>query len=72
MMHWNSLYLLHLHFEQMLVIVEMFPFDGEIIHILDQRLAGQSRAIAHAYATSPGLAWSAYFSFSLFGRQRLR
>jgi len=24
-----------------------------------QRPAGQSRAIAHAYATSPGLAWSA-------------
>ncbi len=45
-MHLNSLYLLHLHFEQMLVIVEMFPFDGEIIHILDQRLAGQSRAIS--------------------------
>jgi len=31
-----------------------------------------SRAIAHTYATSPGLAWSACFSFSLFGRQRLR
>ncbi len=36
------------------------------------RHLSSSRAIAHAYATSPGLTWSAYFSFSLFGRHRLR
>jgi hypothetical protein len=28
----------------------------------EQRPTGQSRAIAHAYATSPGLAWSAGLS----------
>ncbi len=41
-------------------------------HHRDPRHLASSRAIAHAYATSSGLAWSACFSFSLFGRQRLR
>ncbi len=36
------------------------------------RHLASSRAIAHAYATLSGLVWSACFSFSLFGRQRLR
>ncbi len=39
---------------------------------LFQRSAGQSRAIAHAYATSPGLAWSACFFISIFDGQTVR
>ncbi len=54
--------------------------EGVCVRVgVGQRPPEQSRAIAHAYAespdayaTSPGLAWSACFSFSLFGRQRLR
>ncbi len=47
--------------------------------LLKQRPAGQFHAIARAYAaspdayaTSPGLAWSACFSFSIFDGQTVR
>jgi hypothetical protein len=39
---------------------------------IGQRPARQSRAIAHAYATSPGLAWGACFFISIFDGQTVR
>jgi hypothetical protein len=53
------------------VSLEQYLMEGSYNKV-QEFFESETRAIAHAYATSPGHAWSAYFSFSLFGRQRLR